>query len=161
MTATEIAGIMGAGLSGAAYVPQIAHLIRAHCSAGLSRPAYHLWLLASVLLAVRAVATRADVFIVLSGIQILATTTVLYYSTLYEDKACPLHATLDGHIQPSGARAANPGRSTAVDRRGLCYHDDRVATHEGLPSGRRRERRGPTHAAQGPSASEDTTEKDP
>jgi len=37
LTATEIAGFAGAGLAGAAYVPQISHLIRARCSAGISR----------------------------------------------------------------------------------------------------------------------------
>ena len=36
LTATEIAGFAGAGLAGAAYIPQISHLIRARCSAGIS-----------------------------------------------------------------------------------------------------------------------------
>ena len=38
MTITEIAGFAGAGLAGAAYVPQISHLIRARCSAGINPP---------------------------------------------------------------------------------------------------------------------------
>ena len=38
LTATEIAGFAGTGLAGAAYVPQISHLVRARCSAGISRP---------------------------------------------------------------------------------------------------------------------------
>jgi hypothetical protein len=46
---TQIAGFAGAGLAGAAYVPQISHLIRARCSAGISRLAFAAWLLASVL----------------------------------------------------------------------------------------------------------------
>src|SRR5258705_358169 len=36
LTATEIAGFVGAGLAGAAYIPQISHLIRARCSAGIT-----------------------------------------------------------------------------------------------------------------------------
>ena len=36
LTTTEIAGFAGAGLAGAAYIPQISHLIRARCSAGIS-----------------------------------------------------------------------------------------------------------------------------
>jgi hypothetical protein len=32
LTATEIAGFVGAGLAGAAYIPQISHLIRARCA---------------------------------------------------------------------------------------------------------------------------------
>ena len=37
LTITQIAGFAGAGLAGAAYVPQISRLIRARCSAGISR----------------------------------------------------------------------------------------------------------------------------
>src|SRR5690242_13712692 len=44
LTATEIAGFVGAGLAGAAYVPQISHLIKARCSAGISRLAFEVWL---------------------------------------------------------------------------------------------------------------------
>ena len=44
---TQIGGFVGAGLAGAAYVPQISHLIRARCSAGISRLAFGVWLLAS------------------------------------------------------------------------------------------------------------------
>jgi hypothetical protein len=40
LTATEFAGFAGAGLAGAAYVPQISHLVRARCSAGISRLAF-------------------------------------------------------------------------------------------------------------------------
>ena len=65
LTATEIAGFAGAGLAGAAYVPQIYHLVRARCSAGISRLAFAVWLLASLLVTVRAVAIHAGVFIVL------------------------------------------------------------------------------------------------
>jgi len=56
LTATEIAGFVGAGLAGAAYVPQISHLIRARCSAGISRLAFGVWLLSSLLITARAVA---------------------------------------------------------------------------------------------------------
>ena len=37
LTITQIAGFAGAGLAGAAYVPQVSHLIRARCAAGISR----------------------------------------------------------------------------------------------------------------------------
>ena len=73
LTATEIAGFAGAGLAGAAYVPQISHLVRARCSAGISRLAFAVWLLASLLITARAIAIHAGVFIVLGGIQIVAT----------------------------------------------------------------------------------------
>src|SRR5262245_38372551 len=91
LTATEIAGFAGAGLAGAAYVPQISHLIRARCSAGISRLAFEVWLLASALTTARAIAIHAGVFIMLGGIQIVATTVVTLYATRYKDTPCPSH----------------------------------------------------------------------
>jgi PQ loop repeat len=91
LTATQIAGFAGAGLAGAAYVPQISHLIRARCSAGISRLAFGVWLLASVLVTARAIAIHADVFIVLGGIQIVATTLIMLFAARYKDTPCPIH----------------------------------------------------------------------
>ena len=91
LTATEIAGFAGAGLAGAAYVPQISHLIRARCSAGISRLAFEVWLLASVLTTARAIAIHAGVFIVLGGIQIVATTLIMFSAARYKDTPCPIH----------------------------------------------------------------------
>ena len=102
LTATQIAGFAGAGLAGAAYVPQISHLIRARCSAGISRLAFEVWLLASVLVTARAIAIHAGVFIVLGGIQIVATTLIVAYAARYKDTPCPIH--LPG--QPTGRTAA-------------------------------------------------------
>ena len=91
LTATEIAGFAGAGLAGAAYVPQISHLISARCSAGISRLAFEAWLLASVLTTARAIAIGAGVFIVLGGIQIVATTVIMVCAIRYKDTPCPVH----------------------------------------------------------------------
>ena len=91
LAATQIAGFVGAGLAGAAYVPQISHLVRARCSAGISRLAFEVWLLASVLTTARAIAIRAGVFIVLGGIQIVATALIMLYAARYKDAPCPGH----------------------------------------------------------------------
>jgi hypothetical protein len=91
LTATEIAGFAGAGLAGAAYVPQISHLIRARCSAGISRLAFEAWLLASVLTTARAIAIHAGVFIALGGIQIVATALIMLCAARYKDTPCPVH----------------------------------------------------------------------
>jgi hypothetical protein len=92
LTATEIAGYLGAGLAGAAYVPQILHLIRAHCSAGISRLAFAAWLAASGLVITRAIAMGAGVFIVLGAIQIVATAIIISYATRYRGMSCPVHS---------------------------------------------------------------------
>jgi hypothetical protein len=104
---TEIAGFVGAGLAGVAYVPQISHLIRARCSAGISHLAFEVWLLSSVLTTARAIAIHAGVFIVLGGIQIVATALIMVYTTWYKDTACPIH--LPG--QPSATTARGMGAS--------------------------------------------------
>lgn len=93
MTITEVAGFAGAGLAGAAYVPQISHLVKARCSAGISRLAFEAWLLASVLITARAVAIGAAAFVVLGGIQIVATTLIMLYAARYKDAPCPSHAS--------------------------------------------------------------------
>ena len=97
LTATQIAGYAGAGLAGAAYLPQISHLVRARCSAGISRLAFGVWLLASVLVTARAIAIQAGVFIALGGIQIVATTLIMLYAARYKDTPCPSHPDFNQH----------------------------------------------------------------
>jgi hypothetical protein len=91
LRATQFAGFLGTGLAGAAYVPQISHLIRAHCSAGLSRLAFGTWLAASLLVTTNAVAIGATVFVVLGVIQLAATALILSYSTKYAHSYCAIH----------------------------------------------------------------------
>jgi len=125
LTITEIAGFAGAGLAGAAYVPQISRLVRARCSAGVSRLAFEVWLLASLLTTARAIAIHAEVFIVLGGIQIVATALIMLYATRYKDTSCPsVHLPpaqrQDGH--KDGQFSCEPvrlggGSSTPIRRR--------------------------------------------
>jgi hypothetical protein len=109
LTATQIGGFVGAGLAGAAYIPQISHLIRAHCSAGISRLAFGVWLLASFLITARAVATHAGVFIALGVIQTMATALIMLYAARYKDTSCPIHRP----GQPTAQTAAGTGASPA------------------------------------------------
>ena len=77
-----------------AYVPQIWHLVKVHCSAGISRSAFAVWLVASVLITAHAVATRAAVFVLLGGVQIVAIGVILLYATRYRYQACGGHTRL-------------------------------------------------------------------
>jgi uncharacterized protein with PQ loop repeat len=104
---SELIGLTGASLAGYAYLPQITHLIRAQCSAGISRSAFAVWLFASILMTVHAVLLPAPVFIALGAIQIVAITTILVYSARYRGLVCPTHAMSPAH-DPSSRRA--PGR---------------------------------------------------
>jgi hypothetical protein len=112
LTATEIAGFAGAGLAGAAYVPQISHLIRARCSAGISRLAFEAWLLASVLVTARAIAINDGVFIVLGGIQIVATALIMFYAARYQGTPCPVH--LPGRPTATTAAGRAPQETSLV-----------------------------------------------
>jgi uncharacterized protein with PQ loop repeat len=116
MTITEIAGFAGAGLAGAAYVPQISHLIRARCSAGISRLAFAAWLLSSVLITARAIAIGAAVFVVLGGIQTVATALIMLYAVRYQDTPCPSHSP--ARLGPRRAALAGErvSRSSAAPR---------------------------------------------
>jgi hypothetical protein len=111
MTITEVAGFAGAGLAGAAYVPQISHLVRARCSAGVSRLAFAVWLLASVLTTARAVAIGAGVFVVLGGVQIVATMLIVACAAWYKDTPCPVHLPRQPGAKTGTAR---PGREPDV-----------------------------------------------
>jgi hypothetical protein len=88
---TEVAAFLGVGLAAAAYLPQILHLSRAHCSAGISRAASSMWLLAALLITSHAVATETRVFIALGLVQIIATAIVLVYATKYASSYCASH----------------------------------------------------------------------
>jgi hypothetical protein len=112
LTTTEIAGFAGAGLAGAAYIPQISHLIRARCSAGISRLAFEVWLLASLLTTSRAIAIHAGVFIALGGIQIVATALIMLYATRYNGAPCPIH--LPGQPTANTATGRAPQETSLV-----------------------------------------------
>jgi uncharacterized protein with PQ loop repeat len=105
LTFTTIAGFIGAALAGAAYVPQIWHLVRVHCSAGISRAAFGVWLASSLLLTSHAIATRAGVFVLLGSLQVGAIATTLVYATKYRDSFCEGHGPIatGGEISDSGS----------------------------------------------------------
>src|SRR5215471_7278898 len=110
LIATQIGGFVGAGLAGAAYIPQISHLIRARCSAGISRLAFAVWLLSSLLITTRAIAIHAGVFIALGAIQIVATALIMFYAARYKDTPCPTH--LPG--QPTAKARARASRVVSL-----------------------------------------------
>jgi hypothetical protein len=113
LTATQIGGFVGAGLAGAAYIPQISHLIRARCSAGISRLAFGVWLLASLLITAHAVAIQAGVFIALGAIQTVATALIMLYAARYKDRSCPIHSPRQPTAQTATVTGA-PAHSHAV-----------------------------------------------
>lgn len=92
MHGPNLIGLSGALIAGYAYIPQITHLIKEHCSAGISRSAFALWLLSSVLITINAIYIKAMVFIILGFIQIVSTGLIFIVSTRYKDRLCEYHA---------------------------------------------------------------------
>ena len=88
---TDIAAFIGVALAAAAYLPQILHLVREHCAAGISRAAFRAWLLASLLVTSHAVAAGEAVFVALGIVQIIATAIVLLYAKRYASSFCTSH----------------------------------------------------------------------
>lgn len=123
LRASEIAGFIGVGLAGAAYLPQIWHLVRVHCAAGISRFAFSLWLGATILVTTNAIATGATVFIVLGGVQLTATALILLYATKYRSTYCAGHVPVD--------LAAETDPSAIEDQLGADGHNHLAAASLG------------------------------
>lgn len=88
---TKLAGYVGAALAGAAYVPQIWHLMAERCSAGLSRPAFMVWLASSLLVTSHAIATGAAVFIAVGLTQVTAIALILVLAARFAHSGCASH----------------------------------------------------------------------
>ena len=127
---SEVLGLSGAALAGYAYIPQIAHLVHERCSAGLSERAFALWLLASLLITIHAVAIGATVFVLLGIQQIVATGLIVFYGRLYRGRVCPSHETAarygaarrdggdgSGWRSPAEADTAAQGSAASLSRK--------------------------------------------
>ncbi len=114
--ASELAAFLGVGLAAAGYLPQILHLSRERCAAGISKTAFCIWFLAALLITSHAVATGAMAFIALGVVQIIATAVVLAYATRYASSYCAGHepwpTTVDGGVSAVGE--SHPSEASQV-----------------------------------------------
>src|SRR5688572_13185741 len=63
MTTTQILGFVATGLVIVGYIPQIVHLIKERCTAGISISAFSLWCTASLLFLIHAAMIGDAVFV--------------------------------------------------------------------------------------------------
>jgi len=87
----EWLGFAGTALVIVAYLPQIIHLTREGCTAGISIGAYLSWATASAMLLTYAVYQKDIVFIALQAYQLFAATLILYFSYKHRGQNCDLH----------------------------------------------------------------------
>jgi lipid-A-disaccharide synthase-like uncharacterized protein len=100
----DVIGIIGIGISVIAYLPQVVHLGREHCSAGVSRRAWAMWLVSGLLVGSLAVHRRDPVFIMLQVASVTSAAVILVLARRFRGMVCATHA----HVIPSGAAPADP-----------------------------------------------------
>lgn len=96
-------GFLGTGLVIVAYVPQVAHLLRARCAAGVSLWAYLVWSVSAALLLGYAITTRDPVFVVLQAYQLLALALIYLLSRRHQGQLCDVHCGRPASYRPESA----------------------------------------------------------
>jgi lipid-A-disaccharide synthase-like uncharacterized protein len=88
----ELLGIAGIVLSVLAYLPQVVHLARQHCSAGVSGRAWSMWLASSIMVGALALHRHDPVFIVLQASTLLSAAVIVVLVHRYRGMICEAHA---------------------------------------------------------------------
>jgi lipid-A-disaccharide synthase-like uncharacterized protein len=87
----EVLGAVGIVISMLAYLPQVVHLAKEHCSAGVSSRAWMMWLVSSLLIGALAVHRHDAVFILLQVSSLTSAAVILYLGHRYRGLACEAH----------------------------------------------------------------------
>ena len=101
MRISQVLGALAAGLVIAGYVPQIVHLIRERCTAGISVLAFSVWCVASLLFLVHAAMIGDAVFISVQAVNLVAGGLIVWCSKKYEGEVCPFHRDAYGKAESS------------------------------------------------------------
>jgi lipid-A-disaccharide synthase-like uncharacterized protein len=88
----ELLGIAGIAISVLAYLPQVVHLARERCSAGVSSRAWMMWLLSSLLIGALAIHRHDLVFILLQISSLTSAAIILSLAQRYRGMVCETHA---------------------------------------------------------------------
>jgi uncharacterized protein with PQ loop repeat len=101
MTTTQILGFVGTGLVIVGYIPQIVHLIKERCTAGMSITAFSLWCAASLLFLIHAVVIRDAVFVGVQTVNLAAGSLIVVFCKRYEGQVCSFHR--EAHQPPTAS----------------------------------------------------------
>lgn len=91
MALSQLLGFLGTGVVAAAYIPQIHHLVKEHCSAGISMNAYVLWCGAAIFFLIHAAMIRDVVFIFAQIINLTAIVAIVICVKKFERQMCLTH----------------------------------------------------------------------
>ncbi len=92
MNFSEILGYAGTALVIIAYAPQINHLIKEQCSAGISLRAYYLWSLASAFFLIHSLMIWDMVFIVVQIVNLILGGLVIFFTKKLHGQVCLSHS---------------------------------------------------------------------
>ena len=87
----EALGAAGIAISMLAYLPQMVHLAKEHCSAGVSSRAWMMWLVSSLLIGALAVHRHDAVFILLQISSLTSAAAILFLGHRYRGLVCEAH----------------------------------------------------------------------
>ncbi|MCC6865734.1 MAG: PQ-loop repeat-containing protein [Ignavibacteria bacterium] len=87
----NIFGFAGTALVITGYIPQIYHLIKEHCSEGLSIKAYLLWCVSSLLFLVHSFIIGDIVFQFVQLISLISSVIIVIYCRKFKDHYCVYH----------------------------------------------------------------------
>ena len=91
MTISQVLGVVATGLVIAGYVPQIVHLVKERCTAGISISAFALWCLASLLFLIHAAMIKDAVFVAVQSVNLVAAGLIVWFCKKHEGEVCPFH----------------------------------------------------------------------
>jgi uncharacterized protein with PQ loop repeat len=94
MDVSQMLGFVGTALVITGYVPQIHHLVKERCTAGLSVPAFAVWCAASLLFLIHATMIRDVVFVGVQIINLTAGSIIVAFCKKYDGQVCPTHLRL-------------------------------------------------------------------
>lgn len=87
----EILGAAGIAIAMVAYLPQVVHLAKEHCSAGVSSRAWMMWLVSSLLIGTVAVHRHDAVFMTLQIGSLTSAAVILFLGRRYRGLVCEAH----------------------------------------------------------------------
>jgi lipid-A-disaccharide synthase-like uncharacterized protein len=138
----EVLGFVGIAIGVSAYVPQVAHLAREHCSAGVSGGAWAMWLTSSMLIGALALHRHDPVFIALQASSLSSTAAILILAHRYRGMVCESHAHRaprgftkssvpgDEMVSPPELRGRRPRLSLLGDVMARGWPSERMGVHD-------------------------------
>ena len=116
-TVFELLGVVGISIGVLAYVPQVVHLAREHCSAGVSARAWAMWLTSSLLIGALALHRHDPVFIGLQASSLISAAVIVCLTHRYRGMACEDHAWSGASDGGGAGRAGERGGVVAAATR--------------------------------------------